>query len=302
MLVEIYDDTAPTDKSCREWFRRFKDGDLYGYREEVFNANVHKILKKHDANHYSTYPTLKTSMVERFNRTLKNDVPLIDIIMAILASKIDIVLNKFNSLSNLPKAESHIKDSFQLINRLAVDCINDNHNVLFYYRYVDDLCTAVSVSKMDSFLSTFNSFHPRLQFTVEVEDNSLNFLDVSIIIKDNHLIFDARGIIHIDYCFRHQDNAWVHTCPASMAKFNEFCELLPHPAYSPDLAPCDYFLFPNLKKWFGGKRFTTRKQLIAETEAYFKGLDKSYYLDGLKKLENCWSYKLVKAISCVDPS
>jgi len=28
MLVEVYDDTAPTDKSCREWFRCFKDGDF----------------------------------------------------------------------------------------------------------------------------------------------------------------------------------------------------------------------------------------------------------------------------------
>ncbi|KAG5323089.1 SETMR methyltransferase, partial [Pseudoatta argentina] len=85
----------------------------------------------------------------------------------------------------------------------------------------------------------------------------------------------------------HQDNARVHTCPAPMAKFNEFrYELLPHPAYSPDLAPCDYFLFPNLKKWFGGKRFT-REQLIAETEA-FEGLDKSYYSDGLEKLKNHW--------------
>ena len=27
MLIEVYD-TAPTDKSCREWFRRFKDGDF----------------------------------------------------------------------------------------------------------------------------------------------------------------------------------------------------------------------------------------------------------------------------------
>ena len=25
-------------------------------------------------------------------------------------------------------------------------------------------------------------------------------------------------------------------------------ELIPHPAYSPDLAPCNFFLFPNLKK------------------------------------------------------
>jgi len=84
----------------------------------------------------------------------------------------------------------------------------------------------------------------------------------------------------------YQDNAWVYTCPALVAKFNEFrYELLPHPVYSPDLALCDYFLFPNLKKWFGGKRFITKEQLIAETEAYFKRLDKSYYSDGLKKLE-----------------
>ena len=28
MLVEVYGDNAPTDKSCREWFRRFKNGDF----------------------------------------------------------------------------------------------------------------------------------------------------------------------------------------------------------------------------------------------------------------------------------
>ena len=28
ILVEVYGDNAPTDKSCREWFRRFKDGDF----------------------------------------------------------------------------------------------------------------------------------------------------------------------------------------------------------------------------------------------------------------------------------
>jgi len=74
-----------------------------------------------------------------------------------------------------------------------------------------------------------------------------------------------------------------------VVKFNEFhYELFPHPAYLSDLAPCDYFLFPNLKKWFGGKRFTNREQFIAETEAYFERLDKSYYSDGFKRLENRW--------------
>lgn len=27
-LVEVYGDSAPTDKTCRKWFRRFKDGDF----------------------------------------------------------------------------------------------------------------------------------------------------------------------------------------------------------------------------------------------------------------------------------
>uniref|UniRef100_A0A1B6KPA7 Tc1-like transposase DDE domain-containing protein n=1 Tax=Graphocephala atropunctata TaxID=36148 RepID=A0A1B6KPA7_9HEMI len=51
-----------------------------------------------------------------------------------------------------------------------------------------------------------------------------------------------------------QDNARVHTCLVTMAKIHKLgYELLPHPAYSPDLAPCDYFLIPNLKKWLGDK-------------------------------------------------
>jgi len=42
--------------------------------QKFYNADVQKILKKHDVNHYSTYSTLKASVVERFNRTLKNDM------------------------------------------------------------------------------------------------------------------------------------------------------------------------------------------------------------------------------------
>ncbi|XP_018393518.1 PREDICTED: uncharacterized protein LOC108772484 [Cyphomyrmex costatus] len=36
--------------------------------KKFYNANVQKVLKKHDINHYSTYSTLKVSVVERFNR------------------------------------------------------------------------------------------------------------------------------------------------------------------------------------------------------------------------------------------
>jgi len=35
---------------------------------------LQQLLKKHNINHYSTYSVLKASVVERFNRTLKNDM------------------------------------------------------------------------------------------------------------------------------------------------------------------------------------------------------------------------------------
>ena len=66
-------------------------------------------------------------------------------------------------------------------------------------------------------------------------------------------------------------------------------ELLQHPPYSPDLAPEDFFLFPNLKKRLDGQRFTSNK-VIAQTDAYFEDLLESYFSGGLKKLKQLEKY------------
>jgi len=44
-------------------------------------------------------------------------------------------------------------------------------------------------------------------------------------------------------------------------------QLVPHPLYSSDLAPSDYYLFPNMKKWLAG-RFYSNEKVIAETNAF----------------------------------
>ena len=86
----------------------------------------------------------------------------------------------------------------------------------------------------------------------------------------------------------HHDNAPVHTSAVATAKLLELgYELLPHPPYSPDLAPCDFFLFPNLKKSLAGQKFQSNEEVIAATEAY-ADLQKTYFSDGLKKLEHRW--------------
>jgi len=76
-----------------------------------------------------------------------------------------------------------------------------------------------------------------------------------------------------------------HTSLKAMVKLDQLrFELVAHSPYSPDLAPSDYYLFPNLKRWLQGKR--SNEEVIAETEAYFEGLNVSYYRKGFEMLEN----------------
>ena len=68
----------------------------------------------------------------------------------------------------------------------------------------------------------------------------------------------------------HQDIAPSYKSMATIAKLHELhLELLPHPTYSPDPAPTDYWLFSDLKKLLPGERFGSNKQVVSETDAYF---------------------------------
>lgn len=88
----------------------------------------------------------------------------------------------------------------------------------------------------------------------------------------------------------HDDNAPSHTSFVALAKKLELgFESLPHPPYSPDLAPSDYYLFPNLKRWLCGKRFESNEEVQWETEAYFGELDQSYYKKGIEKIKDRWN-------------
>ena len=72
-----------------------------------------------------------------------------------------------------------------------------------------------------------------------------------------------------------------------MAKIMELkFELLQHSPYSPDLASGDFFFY--FQTWKNGSadnglRLTGRSS--PKKVVYFKDLPKSYFLDGLKKLE-----------------
>ena len=82
-----------------------------------------------------------------------------------------------------------------------------------------------------------------------------------------------------------QENGPHHKSITTMVKLHELhFELLPHPPYSQDLAPSDYWLIADLKRMVQGKRFGSN-EVISETEGYFEANEKSFNKKGVKFLE-----------------
>jgi histone-lysine N-methyltransferase SETMAR len=77
----------------------------------------------------------------------------------------------------------------------------------------------------------------------------------------------------------HHDNASLHTSldvREFLTKNN--MTTVPHPAYSPDLAPCDFYVFPKMKLWLKGWRFVSIEDIQAESQQVLNTLS-SYFSD-----------------------
>jgi hypothetical protein len=61
-------------------------------------------------------------------------------------------------------------------------------------------------------------------------------------------------------------------------------EVLKHPAYSPDLTPSDYCLFPDHKKRLKGRKFSSTEETTLAVNGWFAAQPKDFYLAGLKNL------------------
>ena len=82
----------------------------------------------------------------------------------------------------------------------------------------------------------------------------------------------------------HHDNAPAH--PASLTRrflTNNNMTVVPHPPYSPNLAPSDFFLFPKLKMKLKGWRFQT-EEIQADIQAVLKHATRKWFPRMLQKL------------------
>jgi len=59
--------------------------------------------------------------------------------------------------------------------------------------------------------------------------------------------------------------------------------VIPHPPYSPDLAPCDFFIFPKLKLKLKGCQFDTTEEIQAESRRVLDTLTEKDFQEAFHK-------------------
>lgn len=89
----------------------------------------------------------------------------------------------------------------------------------------------------------------------------------------------------------HQDNARPHTSRETMEFFaKKKINVLPHAPYSPDLAPCDFWLFPQLKAKLAGHTYDTEMELKVAVEGVLRQL----CYGGLQHVFDSWMKRMHK--------
>ena len=76
-----------------------------------------------------------------------------------------------------------------------------------------------------------------------------------------------------------QGNAPAHTSQVAMTAATE-CgfEVFPHPPYSPNMSPSDFYLFPKLKSNLRGTQFGSNEGVIAAVNEYLEDQKKDLKL------------------------
>lgn len=91
----------------------------------------------------------------------------------------------------------------------------------------------------------------------------------------------------------HHDNASAHTAARTVTFLNDqHVQLLEHPPYSPDLAPCDFWLFPKLKKGLAGRPFSRIQDLARSVHSELRSIPPSEYRECFQS----WLHRMQRCI------
>lgn len=85
------------------------------------------------------------------------------------------------------------------------------------------------------------------------------------------------------------DNAPAHTAKAVKNIISELSwDILPHPPYSPDLAPSDYHLFSSMSHALAEQHFTSYEDVEKWLHDWIASKDEQFFRRGIRELVERW--------------
>ncbi|GFX80486.1 mariner Mos1 transposase [Trichonephila clavipes] len=116
----------------------------------------------------------------------------------------------------------------------------------------------------------------------EVCCHQLDKLNDALRQKRSELI-NRKGVVF------HQDNARPHTSLVTRRKLLQLeWDTMPHPPYSPDVAPSDNYLFRSLQNFLDEKTFTSNEEVKNHLDQFFACKDQNFYERRIMLLPERW--------------
>ena len=298
-IREVYGEDAMGDSTSRKWFSRFKDenfdlndapraGRTSGFDEERLSALIH------DCPRYSTREL--ADIMECDHSTIVRHLSSMGKVQK-LGAWVPHSLSENNKMQRVSISTSLISRHYQA----------EQRHQSFLSRIVtgdEKWCVYVNFKRRKQWLSPDKTPAPRVK--AEVHPRKVLLC----------VWWDQKGVLHYELLPRNQtitaevycqqlrrlekaiqekrpgmdvillhDNARPHVARVTKQVIDELgWETLPHPPYSPDLAPSDFHLFRSLSNNLRGTSFSDETALQNWIDDFFASKSSNFFKSGIK---NC---------------
>lgn len=304
LLVEAYGEHAPSNTTCKEWFQRFKSNDF-----DLRNEERGRPSKKFEDTE------LQAILDEDNTLTQKQMAEMLNVQQQTISRR----LKAMGKIQKCGKWVPHELTERQMENRKTTcemllakyERKSFLHRIVtgdekwIYFENPKRKKSWVTPGQPSTSTAKPDRFGKKRMLCVWWDQKGVVYYELlkpgetvntdryrQQMINLNHALIEKRP----EWARRHGKVILLHdNAPAHKAKPVQDTikalgwELLPHPPYSPDLAPSDYHLFSSMGHALAEQHFKTSEEVENWVSDWFTSKDEQFYWRGIHKLPERWS-------------
>ena len=298
-FVDVYHDNAPSEDTVSLWFHRFKSGD-FSFEDQPrsgrpMELDFDALRTEVEKDPYVTTRDLATTLgvaqptishglksigkVLKYGRFVPHDLTQFD-----LDRRVDASLSLLTSHRRFDWLDSIITGDEKWV---LYDNVVRKRQWVDKDEQADDVPKA-NIHSKKIMVSVWWSVRG-MEYWEVLDDGVTITADVYTgqLRRLKYHVENSRGKNAHIY-FQH-DNARPHVARKTKVELAGYgWTILPHPPYSPDLAPSDYYLFSDMQRHLGDTKFQSRSEVKTWLTSYFNSKSPEFWQRGIHKLPELW--------------